>query len=468
METINPQDVAELSVQSFNLRGYGVATLHRSHPLPPLKVEIAHTLPGDRVRVEMRKKIRGIRKGRLLEVMESSAERVVPPCPHARVCGGCSWQQMAYEAQLREKERRVFEAFGKSIDVRPILSAPQIYRYRNKMEFTFSENRGGTRYLGLMIAQCEPYVYNTEECHLCNPWFSDVLQLVRFWWETSGLKAYNPPRDEGTLRYLTLREGVRTGQKMVVLNVSGHPDYAPNRLQLDSLVRAVQSALPGDIPSIFLRVHQAKKGRPTNFYEMHLAGPDHIVEELHLKRGKLLFKISPVSFFQPNTFQAERLYDTVLGLLEPLNPRLIYDLYCGTGTLGMAAAQMAATEVIGIELSPEAILDAEENVRRNCIKGCTFLQGDVGKTLTALLAKPNFVKPDVVIVDPPRAGLDPLAIHHLRTLLPKAILYVSCNPLTQAENIQELLQSGYRIEALQPVDQFPHTYHIENIALLVR
>lgn len=467
METLNAQDVADLSVQSFNLRGYGVATFQRSAPLPPLEVEIAHTLPGDRVRVEMRKKMRGVRKGRLLEVLEPSLDRVEPVCPHARVCGGCSWQQMEYAAQLREKERRVREAFGKHAKVRPILEAGQIFRYRNKMEFTFSENRGGARYLGLMIAQCEPYVYNTEECHLCNPWFSTALQSVRSWWEGSGLAAYNPPRDEGTLRYLTLREAIRTGQKMAVLNVSGRSEYAPSRDQLDGFVRAIHRALPGENPSVFLRVHQAKKGRPTQFYEMHLAGPDHIFEELHLQEGKLSFKISPASFFQPNTLQAERLYDAALAHLRPFNPSLVYDLYCGTGTLGMAAAR-TAKQVIGIELSPEAVLDAEANLQQNGIHNCTFLHGDVGKTLTRLLATPNAARPDAVIVDPPRAGLDDLALHHLKTLLPKTILYISCNPITQAENINQLLRCGYKIEVLQPVDQFPHTYHIENIALLVR
>ena len=165
--------------------------------------------------------------------------------------------------------------------------------------------------------------------------------------------------------------------------------------------------------------------------------------------------------------QAERLYDEAMKLIAPLNPNTVYDLYCGTGTLGMAASRLAK-HVIGVELSPEAVLDAEENLRRNGITNCTFMQGDVGKVLTHLTSQKGFAPPDVVIVDPPRAGLDPLAIQHLKTLKPNAILYISCNPLTQGENVKELIHAGYRIELLQPVDQFPHTYHIENIALLVR
>jgi 23S rRNA (uracil1939-C5)-methyltransferase len=466
METLKIEETAELSIQTFSPKGYGIATLQRPAPLPPLEVEVAHVVTGDRVFVEMRKKMRGTRKGRLLEVLVPSPSRVEPACPHARVCGGCCWQQMHYEAQLKEKEKRVRDAFAKMAIPQPILAAPETFRYRNKMEFSFSENRGGMRYLGLMIAQAEPYVYNTEECHLCSAWFSEVLRKVRLWWEATGLKAYNPPRDEGTLRYITLRESVRRGQKMVILNISGNPDSAPSRGHLDAFVRAVQSVI-GEDGSLFLRIHQTKKGKPTQFFEMHLAGPDHIVEELHLQGGKLDFKISPASFFQPNTLQAEKLYDTALHLLAPLKPQRIFDLYCGTGTLGMAASR-AAKEVIGIELSPEAVLDAQENAQKNNLQNCTFLQGDVGKVLTRLLAQPGFIRPDAVIVDPPRAGLDSLAIAHLLFLKPKAILYVSCNPLTQAENIRELMKAGYRIEVLQPVDQFPHTYHIENIALLVR
>lgn len=463
---MEPQETAELTIRGLTLRGYGVATLSRPAPLPPLEVEVAHTLPQEKIFVEMRKKMRGIRKGRLLDVLNASPDRVEAPCPHARVCGGCCWQQMAYGAQLKEKEARVQKAFAHKYPVRPIIAADSPFRYRNKMEFTFSENRGGARYLGLMIAQAEPYVFNLEECHLSAPWFSVVVAAVRKWWEASSLHAYNPPLDEGTLRYLTVREAKRTGQKMAILNVSGRPEFAPTSSQLQAFVQEVQTALLGEEISLFLRVHQTKKGTPTQFYEMHLAGPDHIVEELQVAGTKLSFKISPSSFFQPNTVQAEKLYNAAMALIEPLQPQIVYDLYCGTGTLGMAASRFAK-QVIGIELSPESVLDAEENLERNAIHNCTFYQGDVGKVLTRLAAK-SPLRADVVIVDPPRAGLDPLALHHLKNLMPSAILYISCNPLTQAENIEELVQYGYRVAALQPVDQFPHTQHIENIALLVR
>lgn len=442
----------EASVQQFSKKGYGVAN----------DVEIAHTVPGDQILYELTRKKRKPKKGRLLEVIKPSKDRVEPRCSHARTCGGCCWQQMDYQAQLQQKQKRVETAFGKTAD--PILASPKVWGYRNKMEFTFSENRAGQKFLGLMIAQAEPYVFNLNECHLTSSWFSSVLTNVRKWWEDSSVMAYNPPKDTGSLRYLTLREGMRTGQKMAVLNVSGNAEYALTKKDLEGFVKAVQEAVDGEI-SIFLRIHQTKKGKPTNFFEMHLAGLDHITEELHLKSGKLSFKISPISFFQPSTFGAELLYDTALSMLGDIE--VIFDLYCGTGTLGMAASKKAK-KVLGIELSPEAVIDAEENLERNKIENMQLFQGDVGKVLTMLMGEKDFERPDCVIVDPPRAGLDSQALHHLKTLLPSQILYISCNPLTQAENVNELIQAGYQLKKLQPVDQFPHTYHIENIALLER
>ncbi len=438
----------EASVQNFSAKGYGLAD----------DVEIAHVIPGDRILFELTRKKRLPQKGRLLEVLTPSADRVEPRCIHARTCGGCCWQQMAYDAQLKQKEARVRKAFNRNPD--PIIPCDTPFHYRNKMEFTFSENRAGQKFLGLMIAQAEPYVFNLTECHLTNPWFASALASVRAWWETSGVKAYNPPSDTGSLRYLTLREGMRTGQRMAILNVSGNPDFALTRAHLDGYA----AALPAGT-SVFLRIHQAKKGRPTNFYEMHLAGPDHIVEELRLQHKTFAFKISPISFFQPNTLAAEKLYDTAISMLP--SSSVVYDLYCGTGTLGMAASARAR-QVVGIELSPESVIDAQENLHRNGISNMTIHQGDVGQVITQLMASPDFLRPDAIIVDPPRAGLDPLALHHLKTLLPKTIIYISCNPLTQAENVQELLKVGYQLKRLQPLDQFPHTYHIENIALLER
>ena len=453
-------ETATIQIDSLCPKGHGLSTLQRPFPLPPLKIETAHTVPGDTVLVELKKKMRGLKKGRLLEVLKASSDRVIPKCIHANICGGCSLQQMDYASQLKEKERRIQLLFPNE-KICSIIAADDIFQYRNKMEFTFSENKKGEKFLGLMIAQGAPYVFNLQECHLASPWFSRILCTVRKWWETSSLTAYHPIKNVGTLRYLTLREARRTGQKMFVLNVSGDPEWAIPRFELDRL----QEMISYEPMSIFLRIHQTQKGSPTRFFEMHLKGSDHITEILHLKEASLSFKISPSSFFQPNTLQAEKLYNTAIQTLRDEKIDTLYDLYCGTGTLSMAAS-FIARQVIGIELSPEAIIDAEENKKQNNLSNIRFFQGDVGKVLSQLEITDEINPPDAVIVDPPRAGLDPAAIEHLKKLKPRLILYISCNPTTQAKNLSELLPCGYEIILVQPVDQFPHTYHIENIVLL--
>ncbi len=460
------EEIHQAIIEDFSPRGYGVAHVAPSEGRA-MEVEVAHTVVGDTVRFEMRRKMKPPRKGRLLEVISPSADRTEPRCSHAQICGGCCWQQMAYVAQLKRKEALVADLFKRP--VAPIIACENPFEYRNKMEFSFSENRAGQKFLGLMIAQAEPYVFNVERCHLCKGCFSDVLSATRSWWEQSGVLAYHPARDEGTLRYLTLREATRTGQKMIVLNIAGRSELSMEKMRehlYEGFLKAVQDVL-GDAASVFLRIHEANRGKPTQFREVHLAGPDHIVERLHLGEKKLSFKISPSSFFQPNTLQAEKLYEAALSQIAHFKGPVVYDLYSGAGTLSLTAS-FFASKVVGIELSQDAVQDAKRNAALNQIENISFYAGDVGKTLTELMAGPLFQRPDVVIVDPPRAGLDALALHHLLTLRPKGILYISCNPATQVSNVEELTKAGYSIRSLQPVDQFPHTYHIENIAYLER
>jgi 23S rRNA (uracil1939-C5)-methyltransferase len=278
--------------------------------------------------------------------------------------------------------------------------------------------------------------------------------------------------DTGALRTLTVREGKRTGDRLVMLTVSGNPAYALSQKQLQGFIAAVRASVPeGEWPvlSIFLRVQQILKGSPTQFFEMHLHGPDHLQERMHLALGdgselRLTFKISPSSFFQPNTLQAEKLYAAALDMI--CCPKgVVLDLYAGTATLGMAIAARAE-RVIAIEINPYACFDAESNRVLNGISNLEIACGDVGKMLEMLKQRAGFVSPDLVIVDPPRSGLDAVAMGHLKSLLPQEILYISCNPESQAMNIQEFVQYGYRLVTMQPVDQFPHTPHIENIAFL--
>ena len=314
--------------------------------------------------------------------------------------------------------------------------------------------------LGLMLAGGRGKVLSLEECHLTAPWFAELLLTVRTWWEESGLRAYHHRSNEGSLRTLIVREGQRTGDKMVMLTVSGNPDFALTKQQIEGFTQVVKGMVPE--ASIFLRIQQIAKGSPTQFFEIHLSGPDHIQERLHIDDAVLTFKISPSSFFQPNTLQAEKLYSRALQMADVPPQAHVLDLYCGTGTLGMAWALLAG-QVTGVELNPYAVFDAQANAKLNQMSNFQVLCGDVGALLPQLTSG---TPPDLVVLDPPRSGLDSSALKHLIALAPEKILYISCNPNTQAENIHVLAEAGYQLLELQPVDQFPHTVHIENIALL--
>jgi 23S rRNA (uracil1939-C5)-methyltransferase len=458
-------DITSLSSKKGNGRGDGV--------------EVPFTMPGDRVIAKLLRKRSGLKQCRLESIVNPAPERIVPRCIHFGICGGCRWQHMPYELQLQYKEAAVRRCFADfitpEVDFRPIHPCATPWGYRNKMEFSFSSNAAGEKFLGLNMDGGRGKVLNLTECHLVSKWQIDTLKAVREWWEKSSIQAYHPYRNTGSLRTLILREGIRTGDRMAMLTVSGNPDFALHKGQIADFVSAIKSVAKSDKGqlSIFMRIQQIAKGRPTMFYEMQLDGPDTIQEELHIQSApggipeKLRFKISPAAFFQPNTLQAEQLYSLVLQLGVIPEDAVVYDLYCGTGTLGLSLAKKVK-QVIGVELAPEAVLDAKANAALNNITNATIIGGFVGEVLGSLYEGNPLPPPDVVIVDPPRAGLEPKAIEHLIALAPPKIIYISCNPASQAENCAQLIQNGYRLEILQPVDQFPQTVHIENIALLIR
>ena len=462
-----------IQIQHLNRKGRGVGSLQKTPTSPLTSVDVVGAVPGDTVLALLGSKRRGRCQGQIQEIITPSPLRVFPKCIHVPVCGGCSLQQMDYSAQLKEKQAFIQTTFSSVIsshtEVRPIIPCQNPWQYRNKMEFSFSQNRAGERFLGLMIAGSKGKVLNLSECHLCSPWMIDLLSAVRLWWEGSGLEAYRM-NDTGSLRTLIMREGIATGDQMVMLTVSGNPDYALTQAHLKGFIQALSQALPEEKQkrlSVFLRIQQIQKGSPTQFYEMHLHGPDHIIEKLQIQVQEqvvdLQFKISPTSFFQPNTLQAEKLYGAALSLVPPCQH--VLDLYAGTATLGLSMA-LRAKQVTAVELNPAAVFDAESNKALNGINNLELICGDVGAALDRLVQEPHFTPPDLVIIDPPRCGLDPLAIAQIVGLKPPFILYISCNPLSQAENMKSFIEHGYQVDVIQPVDQFPHTVHIENIVLL--
>ncbi len=434
------------------------------------EVEIPYVLPGEEVEaVLLKKKEKGKQQASLSLLQKTSPFRVSPRCKHFGLCGGCQWQHLAYAEQLEWKEKEIARCFARLSHVPPplhaILPSPSPWHYRNKMEYTFSMDKRGNRYLGLMMRSGRGKVFSLEECHLAPEWFADVTARVREWWEESTLEAFHPIKRTGALRYLTLREGRRTGTRMAVITTSGDPQEAWKPWQKTRLIDALQPVCH----SIVLRIEQSKKGMPTQYYEMILSGEDSIEEILHIQEDphvppiSLRYRIAPTAFFQPNTLQAEVLYSQALQMIPSATLDAVYDLYCGTGTLALCLAQKAGC-VIGIDLSHEAIVDARENAKRNQRERITFYQGDVGKLLAE--KKEEWPAPTLVVVDPPRAGLGAKAIQEIGLLNPPALLYISCNPVTQADDLLAFEQLGYRMTARQAVDSFPHTVHIENIVFM--
>lgn len=474
----NKIKIADLTILDFSKEGHGLGSIIKQDQTLS-EVEVPFCIPGDQVRVSLLKKRKGIRQGQLLEILHPSSGRIEPRCIHFGQCGGCRWQQISYEHQLVLKEKwisRCLEPYISSETIKhPIVACSPPWHYRNKVELTFSSDKAMNKYLGFIMHASRGKVFNLRECHLAPTWVTTLVCAIQEWWNHTDVDAYHAFKDTGSLRTLTLRHGQRTGDKMVILTVSGNSNYALKQSQLSEFVDAVKQAVPlagEEKLSIFMRIQQIAKGQKTNFYEMHLSGPDHINEVIYLpkprqtEKQEIIFNISPAAFFQPNTQQAEKLYTRVLELARPAKEDVVYDLYCGTGTLGICFANYVK-EVFGIELSPESVLDARENIKNNKLSNITIYQGDVAKILPQLMSDPN-KKPSIVIVDPPRAGLELKALQLLIEVNAPKIAYVSCNPTTQANNLKDLIAAGYRVEEIQPVDQFPQTGHVENIVILTK
>ena len=480
MGKINKNTIADLEILGFSNKGNGTGRLQNGNG-GIWDVEVPFTMPGEIARCKLLRKRKGCYASLLQEVIQPSPLRIAPKCVHFGTCGGCRWQHVPYERQLQEKENTVKESLAAfltpAVDFQPIVRCTPPWYYRNKMEFSFTSNAAKDHFLGLYMDSSRGKVFNLTECHLVKNWFSEAVKAVREWREETGLEAYHPYSNTGSLRTLTLREGQRTGDRMVILTVSGNPEYALKSHHLDALTAFLRAAIEpmdsGAFLSVFLRIQQIAKGKPTNFYEMHLHGPDHIREILQIdlnpseKKHSLFFKISPTAFFQPNSMQAEQLYSLALKHADIPPESVVYDLYCGTGTLGICIAKQAK-QVIGIEIAPESTLDAKSNAEANQCSNITFLTGSVPIVLKQIHQEKTYPPPDAVVVDPPRAGLDRHSIEQILDLHPETILYISCNPVSQAENVKELLAGNYVLKTVQPVDQFPQTPHIENIIVLKR
>ena len=390
-----------------------------------------------------------------VDVLEQGAPRVEAPCDHYPECGGCRFQDLAYEAQIEAKADQVADALrriGRVADppLEPIVPAESVFHYRNKLEYSFTQTPEGPA-LGFHRAGRWDEVLDVRRCWLTTDLGNAIREAVRDWARDNRLESYDQAEHTGFLRHLVVREGRNTSQVMVQLVT------APGKLDVESFVAALER-----FPEV-RSIHWSVNDRPaevTNLPTQLLHGDDAIEEEL----CGLRFRVRPNAFLQTNTAMAERLYGLAREYAQLTGEESVYDLYCGIGTIGLTLAADALT-VWGVEVSEESVACALENAELNGIANAAFFAGEVGEVLDDLRERAG--DPDVVVVDPPRAGLSGKALRRLARIGAKRIVYVSCNPTTLAGNVKELSgEWGYRLERARPVDMFPHTPHIETVALL--
>jgi len=429
----------EIVIQDIDEKGFGIWKT-----LDGAIIRVPYVIPGERVLVKVISRKRG--DAILLKVLEESDKRVYPLCPYFGVCGGCFWQHIRYDEQLKLKHRIVERFFDFCLDsIRGIIGADKIWRYRNKMEFAFGRGFIGIT-IGLRARGRFDKVINIDSCLIQKEEADNVLRIVKKFVNEKNLTPYDPKKHEGFLRYLVIRSSYKTDQLMANIITTSREKFKIEELakilEVNSLIWSVSDSVAdvavGEIKAIIGR---------------------EFIEERILN---LFIRIYPYSFFQTNPIQAEKMYKLVKELVDEGN--LALDLYAGMGIIGMIISERFE-KIIGIEIVKEAIKAGKENLEINEINNVCLLEGKVEEILPSLVNE----KIDVVITDPPRAGMHKKAIQALAKIKPQRIVYVSCNPKTQSRDIKYLLKltnNGYQVSLVQPIDMFPHTPHIENVVAL--
>ncbi len=437
---------------------------------------VPNCVPGDVVDLQITKKKHSFMEGKVLRLVQPSTTRCAARCKHFGVCGGCKWQILPYEEQLRYKQQQIVDnltRIGKIElpEISPILGSKHIYEYRNKLEFTCADRKwlpwetieaaGGldqidpTYGLGFHIPNCFDKVLDIEECHLMPEINNRIRNGVREYARAHGLTFYNEHTHEGLLRTLILRNNHK-GELMLV--VSFGEKVESQKSKVESFLEYLHQEFPEIISLQY--VENLKYNDTIGDLDVKVYfGQDHIIEEME----GLQFKVGPKSFYQTNTEQAYELYKVAREFAGLTGNELVYDLYTGTGTIANFVARNAK-RVIGIEYVPEAIEDAKVNSKINGIENTLFFAGDMKDILNDDFVA-RYGRPDVIITDPPRAGMHEDVINVILHAEPKKIVYVSCNPATQARDLQ-LLDAKYKVTKVQPVDMFPHTQHVENVVQL--
>ncbi len=457
----------EVVISDLAFGGEGVGKLKL--PGGDFVVFVEDVAPGDRVQARLFKIKKQFTQAKLVKILEPSTQRITPRCKHFEICGGCTLQFFKYEDQLKWKEKIVKDAlrqiggFG-DIEIEPIIGCEDPWFYRNKMEYSFGFEDGATEpkklALGLHPAGWFKSVFDLEECFLQSPLAVKIVEATKTWAREQNLAPHDPRTNEGILKTLMIREGKNTNEMMVNLITNGR-NFPQEKIFSDFITKNFP-----EVTSLYRTAVTIQRGHRTVVEEFLLAGKPILTETLSVpkpddqaKNTTLTFQIHPQAFFQTNTRQAQVLYGKILELAQPQQEDFVLDLFCGTGTIGMFFAKFSA-KVAGVELNESAIQNAKENAKQNDIANIDFFCGDVS----------NFLKtsspPSILITDPPRAGIAPKTLQQILELKIPKWIYVSCNPSTLARDLISMTKNGYQIKKIQPVDMFPHTYHIETICLL--
>ncbi|MGL4449985.1 MAG: 23S rRNA (uracil(1939)-C(5))-methyltransferase RlmD [Sarcina sp.] len=441
----------ELTIEDieFPAKGFGF--------IDGMKVYAKNTFPGQKVLGTVSKKRKDYLEIKVREVVERAEYEIEPVCDHYGVSGGCLQQVIPYEKQLEFKVDEVKKLFSNANrtmgEFLGIEGSPQINHYRNKMEYSFGdETKGGDLNLGMHMVGKRFGIVNIAECCLTDDDFAKVSRATLEYFRKANLPYYRVMAREGYLRHLVVRKAQKTGEIMVNLVTTTQIDF--DLTEYTEIIKGLN--FDGELKSVIHTENDSLSDTVAADRINILFGQDYITEELL----GLNFKISPLSFFQTNSLGAEKLYSLVRDFMGDAQNKEVFDLYCGTGTIGQIAAGKAS-KVTGVELIEEAVVAANENAKLNGLDNCTFIAGDVAEVIKTMTGNP-----DIIILDPPRSGVHPKAMEYVIKFKAKQIIYVSCNPKTLVDDLESLEISGYEIEKTLLMDMFPHTPHVESIVCL--
>lgn len=447
--------IYETEITSYTSEGSGVGRIEG----------IAVFVPGaaskDKLRIKIIKTAKSYAIGKIEEILTKSPHRTEPLCPHFQKCGGCTLLHTEYHHQLEIKRQHVKDCLERlggfsGISVKAVIPSDPAIRYRNKMVFPIGDDKG--KIVGGFYAQKSHRIIPTEDCLLGDRLAADALTCVLNYMNENKIKPYCEETHKGSVRRLMVRTAKNTGEAMAVLSVNGNK--LPKAEELTKALLNIKNE-KYKFASVILNINKEKNNLVLGDKNVTLYGKSTISDTLL----GIKFNISPNSFYQVNPAQTEKLYQKAIELAQPSKSETVLDLYCGAGTISLACAGHAK-KVIGVEIVPQAIADAKINAENNNIKNAEFILGSADDIAPRLAE--NGIKPDCIIVDPPRKGLDGGAISAIGKMKPQRVVYVSCNPATLARDLKELTSFGYNIIEVQPADMFPHSGHVESCVLLCR